>query len=223
MKQDVHSNPGAVFHLVGNTELPEYPVSSSVRLDSHGFIAWEFRRYLNSDMRWNATHEVKGMWFDLVQMSHEQTPVGTLPDDHARLARMLVPSVDPMTFTSLVERPHGVLHGWHPCVCDDGTVRLMHATVTRVVLEALTRKEMNAARTDGASARKRLDRLAVVLAGVAPSIAMEPAQVYWVDAHIRDAMDTEGNKRRTEAQLHAAIQACLAKVASGFFRKSKRE
>jgi hypothetical protein len=36
-------------------------------------------------------------------------------------------------------------------------------------------------------------------------------------------MDREGNKRRTEAQFHAAIQACLEKVASGFFRKSQRE
>lgn len=203
--------------------LPEYPIASSVRLDSHGFIAWEFRRYLSSELRWNATHEIKGMWFDLIQMAHEQTPVGTLPSDHARLARMLVPSVDPVTFKALVERPYGVLHGWYPCQCDDGSVRLMHDTVTRVVLEALTRKELNAARTDSASARKRLDRLSVALASVAPTIAMDPSQVYWVDAHIRDAMDREGNKRRTEAQFHAAIQACLEKAATGFFRKKSNE
>jgi hypothetical protein len=213
----------AILRDVTDDPLPEYPVSSSVRLDSHGFIAWEFRRYLNSEMRWNADHQIKGIWFDLVQLAHEQTPVGTLPMDHARLARMVVPAVDALTFKALAERPYGVLHGWRPCECDDGTVRLMHGTVTRVVLEALSRKEMNAARTDGASARKRLDRLTVALASTAPAIAMDPAKVYWVDGHIRDAMNRDGNKRRTEAQFHEAIQACLEKMASGFFRKSQQQ
>jgi hypothetical protein len=213
-----------VLREISNADpLPEYPVSSSVRLDSHGFIAWEFRRYMNSEMRWNADHQIKGIWFDLVQLAHEQTPVGTLPMDHTRLARMVVPAVDPVTFKALVERPYGVLHGWHPCECDDGTVRLHHKTVTRVVMEALSRKEMNAARTDGASARKRLERLTVALSGLAPAIAMDPAKVYWIDAHIRDAMDREGNKRRSDVQLHNAIQACFEKSAAGFFQKPKRE
>ena len=211
-----------MIQAVPDDPLPEYPISSAVRLDTHGFVAWEFRRYLNSDLRWNASHEVKGIWFDLVQMAHEQTPVGTLPSDFARLARMLVPSVDPVQFKSLVERPHGILHGWHECDCDDGTIRLMHDTVTRVVMDALTRKELNGARTDGASRARRLNRLGATLGALAPSIAVEAAQIYFVDAHIQNAMELDGSKRRSDAHLHEAIQACLAKVAAGHFKKSQK-
>ncbi|MBB3995293.1 hypothetical protein GGR95_002948 [Sulfitobacter undariae] len=208
---------------VSSEPLPEYPISSAVRLDSHGFMAWEFRRYLNSDLRWNASHEVKGLWFELVQLAHEQTPVGTLPADRTRLARMVVPAVDPLAFASLADRPFGILHGWHECECDDGSIRLMHPTVTRVVLEALTRKELNGARTDGASRSRRLNRLGVTLGALAPTIASEAAQIYFVDAHIQNAMELEGNKRRSDAQLHDAIQACLVKASAGHFRKSKKD
>jgi hypothetical protein len=216
-------NASAALIPVDTSSLPEYPISSSVRLDSHGFVAWEFRRYLNSELRWNATHEVKGLWFELVQLAHEQTPVGTLPSDTTRLARMVQPSIDKITFDALVNRPFGALHGWTKCVCDDGSVRLMHHTVTRVAIEALSRKELNAARTDGASTQKRLIRLAETLAGIAPGIAMEPAQVRWIDAHIRESMDRDGNKKRTGEQLHGAVQACIGKISAGFFRKSQKE
>lgn len=212
----------AQLRMVDLDALPEYPISSSVRLDTHDFLTWEFRRFLQSELRWNGTHECKSIWFELTNMAHEQTPVGTLPADFARLARMVQPPVDPKTFEVLAALPFGVLHGWERCVCDNGDVRLMHATVTRVVLNALTRKELNAARTDAASTERRLIRLGETLAGLAPAIAMDPAQVRWVDAHIRDAMDREGNKRRTTPQLHDAIGACLEKVAMGFFR-SKQE
>ena len=209
----------AVQMPIDVANLPEYPISASVRLDSHEFIAWEFRRFLQSEFRWNAEHEVKSIWFDLVQQAHEQTPVGTLPMDHARLARMVQPAVQPLHFSALANRENGVLYGWYPCVCDNGDVRLMHDTVTRVAINALSRRELNAARTDGASTQRRLVRLAETLAGLAPAIAMDPAQVRWVDCHIRDAMESDGNKKRTEDQLHGAIQACLEKVCAGFFRK----
>lgn len=210
---------GRILQAVPNEPLTEYPISSAVRLDSHGFVAWEFRRYLSSDLRWNASHEVKGIWFDLVQMSHEQTPVGTLPADHGRLARMLVPQIDPIQFKSLVDRPFGILHGWRECECDDGTVRLMHPTVTRIVMEALTRKELNDARTDGASKAARLRRLGKELSVLAPLLAQDSRMIYFVDAHIREAMDLEGNTRRTQGQLDTAIRACLEKVTAGHFRK----
>ncbi|PIL11688.1 hypothetical protein P775_28740, partial [Puniceibacterium antarcticum] len=142
-----------------------------------------------------------------------------LPVDHTRLARMVQPPVDPLHFSALADLKFGVLYGWKRCVCDNGDVRLMHDTVTRVVINALSRKELNSARTDGASTQRRLVRLAETLAGLAPAIAMDPAQVRWVDAHIREAMEAEGNKKRTQDQLHGAIQACLEKVCAGFFRK----
>ncbi|MGY9050145.1 MAG: hypothetical protein ACKVKF_24720, partial [Rhodobacterales bacterium] len=72
-------NIRAVPSIVDVADLPEYPISHSVRLDSHEFLTWEFRRFLQSEFRWNTDHQIKGIWFDLVQQAHEQTPVGTLP------------------------------------------------------------------------------------------------------------------------------------------------
>lgn len=75
--------------------LEDYPVDPSERLDSHGFLMWEFRRWLSSDMRWHGSHEAKSIFFELVNVAHGETPVSTLPDDLARLARMVQPCVDP--------------------------------------------------------------------------------------------------------------------------------
>ncbi len=94
-----------------------------------------------------------------------------------RVAGMVKGAVDPSLFKGLAEQEFGVLYGWYRCGCDNGDVRLMHDTVTRVAINALSRKELNAARTDGASTQKRLVRLAETLAGMAPAIAMDPAQV----------------------------------------------
>lgn len=121
--------------IVQPTTLQRYPIAAGTALDHLGSIAWEFRQYLQSDLRLNASHEIKGIWFDLVQMAQEQTPVGTLPNDHVRLARMLQPPLAPEHFDDLQSRRFGILHGWHECLCDDGTIRLMHPEVTRALIE----------------------------------------------------------------------------------------
>ena len=53
-------------HIVDMEDLPEYPLNGSVRLDSHWFITWERRRWLNSDMRLKATPECRALYFDLI-------------------------------------------------------------------------------------------------------------------------------------------------------------
>ncbi|WHZ37737.1 hypothetical protein [Sagittula sp. MA-2] len=87
--------------------LEDYPVDPSERLDSHGFLMWEFRRWLSSDMRWHGSHEAKSIFFELVNVAHGETPVSTLPDDLARLARMVQPCVDPGHFERLCSMPFG--------------------------------------------------------------------------------------------------------------------
>ncbi|WP_232618303.1 hypothetical protein [Pseudooceanicola marinus] len=100
--------------------IPEYPLDPDLRLDSHSFIQWEHRRWMSSDMRWNGTHECKSMWFELVNLAHGETPVGTLPHDVKRLARMVQPAVDLTHFEALCQLEFGPLHGWIPCRCGEG-------------------------------------------------------------------------------------------------------
>lgn len=92
-------------------DLPDYPIGPDQRLDSHGYVQWEHRRWLASDMRWNGSHECKSMWFELVNLAHGETPVGTLPDDPKRLARMIQPAVERDRFEELCKLEYGPLRG----------------------------------------------------------------------------------------------------------------
>ena len=62
-------------------DLPDYPLTSDDRLDSHYFMVWERRRWLNSDMRLKGTPECRALYSDLTNIAYDHSPVGTLPDD----------------------------------------------------------------------------------------------------------------------------------------------
>jgi hypothetical protein len=196
--------------------LPEYPIDPDARLDSHGFIQWEFRRWLSSDMRWSGTHECKSMWFELVNISHSETPVGTLPCDTKRLARMIQPVVERDHFEALCALPFGPLHGWTDCRCGDGR-RLMHPVVTRIVQAAFASRANNAARVQAASLAKRLKRLTEDVAQLSPKIASDPRKVRFISTQIEERVERRGGERRTSEDLHAAIQACIEAERGGRF------
>jgi hypothetical protein len=104
-------------------DLPEYPLSCDDRLDSHFFMAWERRRWLASDMRLNATPECRALFFDLINIAYDNSPVGTLPMDQNILAKLLM--IDPGHFGSLCKLDYGPLYKWEACRCDNGDIRLM--------------------------------------------------------------------------------------------------
>lgn len=196
--------------------LPEYPVDSDARLDNHEFLRWEFQRWLASDMRWNGSHECKSMWFELVNLAHTETPVGTLSRDHKRLARMIQPIVDGAHFEALCGLEYGPLHGWVPCRCGDD-IRLMHPVVTRIVLMAFASRANHTARVEAASQARRLKRLTDDVTQLAPKIASDPRKIRFIDATIQERIDQRGGERRTADDLHVAIQACVAKDREGGF------
>lgn len=207
-----------VFEPVDVSHLPEYPIGPDQRLDSHGFIQWEYRRWISSDMRWNASHECKSIWFELVNIAHGETPVGTLPADPRRLARMVVPVIDPDHFENLCRMEFGPLHGWERC-CVEDDVRLMHPVVTRIVTSALASRANAQARTDAASHVRRLKRLTEDVAALAPAISEDPVKVRWIDMHLQELIEERGGSRRTPEDLHRAIQACVQRDRDGRFAK----
>ncbi|MFV0303573.1 MAG: hypothetical protein ACK5IP_22350 [Paracoccus sp. (in: a-proteobacteria)] len=196
--------------------LPEYPIDPDARLDSHGFIQWEFRRWTSSDMRWNGSHECKSMWFELVNLSHSETPVGTLPRDTKRLARMIQPVVERDHFEALCAMPYGPLHGWVECRCGDGA-RLMHPVVTRIVQAAFSSRANHAARVEAASQARKLARLTDDIAQLAPRIAADSRKVRFISVQIDERVSQRGGARRTAEDLHAGIQACVEADRQGRF------
>ena len=202
--------------LVDMSALPEYPIEPSARLDSHDFLRWEFGRWLASDMRWNGSHECKSMWFDLVNLAHRETPVGSLPHDHKRLSRMIQPVVDPDHFTALCGLEYGPLHGWVPCRSGDD-IRMMHPVVTRIVLTAFASRANHAARVEAASQARRLKRLTEDVMQLAPALAEDPRKIRFIDDTVQAQIEARGGERRTAEDLHFAIQECLTKARKGGF------
>ena len=193
---------GAVgLQPVSTDDLPEYPLGIEDRLDSHYFMAWERRRWLNSDMRLKGTPECRALFFDLINISYDQTPVGTVPQDLEILAKLLL--VDPGHFRALCKLDYGPLHKWTPCICGGGEVRLMHPMVLRTLTEALSRKEDNRAKHEAANAAKRLQRLRSTVAGYHAELAKNDAAIRWMD----EWLVQEGCEYRNATWIESAMQS----------------
>ncbi len=186
------------LQLASIDDLDEYPLSSEDRLDSHYFMAWERRRWLNCDMRLKGTAECRALFFDLINISYDQSPVGTLPTDYGVLAKMLF--VDRDHFTQLCRLDFGPLHKWRRVKCGE-EIRLMHPMVLRSLTEAISRKEDHRARSEAASVSKRLLRLRGSLAGYQAELAQYDAAVRWID----EWLVKEGCEYRSSSWIERGI------------------
>jgi hypothetical protein len=168
---------------VAADDLPVYPLTIDDRLDSHSWVVWERRRWLNSGMRLRGTPECRALYLDLIWIAFDQSPMGTLPDDDAMLAKILM--VELGYFQQLRVLEYGPLHNWTRCLCGD-EVRLMHPVVLATVQEAVSRREDNRARNEAANLKKRLQRLRSNIQTYAPEIAKDDGAVLWIDGWLTD-------------------------------------
>lgn len=184
--------------LVDLDQIEEYPLTVDDRLDSHYFMPWERRRWLNSDMRLRGTPECRALYFDLINISYDQAPVGTLPVDLDLLAKMLF--VDHAHFTQLCKLEFGPLHKWIRVRCG-GEIRFMHSMVLRSLQDAIARREDNRARNDAANVAKRLQRLRSTIAGYHADLARNDAAVRWID----EWLQAEGCEYRSASWVERGI------------------
>ncbi len=187
-------------HLVETRDLEDYPLGREDRLDSHYFLPWERRRWLNSEMRLKGPPECRAIYFDLICASYDQAPVGTLPDDVEQLAKLA--QVPEGHFRALCALEYGPLYKWRPCL-SEGERRIYHPMVLRTVLEALSRREDNRARNDAANAKKRRQRLRGQLAGYTPELAKNDAALRFIDEWLL----AEGCEYRTASWVERGMAA----------------
>ncbi|WP_255418498.1 hypothetical protein [Paracoccus sp. JM45] len=188
----------AQIQLAAIDDLDEYPLTADDRLDSHYFMAWERRRWLNCDMRLKGTYECRSMYFDLINIAYDQSPIGTLPTDTSVLAKMLF--VDRDHFDQLCRLEFGPLHKWRRVRCDT-EIRLMHPMILKSLTEAISRKEDHRARSEAASVSKRLLRLRTAMAGYQKELAENDAAVRWID----DWLLKEGCEYRSPSWIERGI------------------
>ena len=145
-----------VFQVVTNEALPIYPIDAAERLQSHFFVEFHFRRWLNSEARLLADWDVRGVMVDLIMISQDQTPVGTLPQNPKLIATMLGMSVDQLHL--FCARDVSPLRGWVPCMAGD-QVRLMHPVVTEMAEKAIGSRRDRESEKQRRSAAKALKDL----------------------------------------------------------------
>lgn len=188
------------FQLIDNDELREYPLDVDDNLAGHTFIAWGIDDWIYSDMRLKGAEDCRSLYFDLIVFSQKQKPVGTLPNDMESLAALL--RVDETRLRRMCQQEYGPLHKWEPCRCGD-EIRLMHPRVTKMVLEALSRKHSNRARNDAANASKRKERLRIAVANYHADLAKNDAAILWMDEYLVD----QGVGYRTAKWIEKSMQA----------------
>ena len=172
------SRNGTVLQVIDSGDLFPYPLTADDRIDSHFFMAWERRRWLNSGMRLKGTPECRSIYFDLICVSYDQMPVGTLPYDIDQLSKLA--HMDRQHLEQLCRLEYGPLHKWTRCQCD-GEIRLYHPFVLKSLLDAIARKEDNRAKHEAANISKRMLRLRSAVAGVHAELAKNDAAVQWMD------------------------------------------
>ena len=142
--------------LVEVADIDHYPLDAAERLTSHFFVTFYHRRWLNSRFRLSAPPMVRGLALDLILISQDQTPVGTLPDDDVQLAALLM--LDLREWQALRRAEWSPLYKWVPCLC--GTERrLMHPVVLEAVQDAIGRRRKRAEEGEAGRRRKRIERL----------------------------------------------------------------
>ncbi|HGG04783.1 MAG TPA: hypothetical protein ENK28_04940 [Aliiroseovarius sp.] len=148
--------PARAVHLIESDDLPEYPISSTERLDAHFFVMWNLKRWRGSEFRRLGYADPEIGWFgrELFELSQDESPVGTLPADDEALAFLLRMPV--ARWREMRSRAVSPLHGWYMVQCDNQQERLAHDVVTEVALEALRGKKKNAAKNADDRMRKRL-------------------------------------------------------------------
>ena len=149
--------------LIDISNLPEYPLDKSERLESHWFINFHFNRWLNSKFRLTARADVRSYAFDLFCVAQNQIPVGTLPDDDRQLAALL--NIDLASWQDMRALDMSPLYNWSHCSCG-GEIRLMHPTVTEVAVDAFTKKKKNADALAASRERKKIERLKETIARI---------------------------------------------------------
>lgn len=185
--------------------LPDYPISTKDRLDSHFFLQFNLKRWRGSEWRKKVDPECGWYGFQLFCIAQDGSPIGTLPCDDYQLAYDLNLPLE--QFQKLCRRDVGPLNGWSQVLCDNGEVRLAHPVVTEVALEALSSKRRNSEASAKRKLNKRLADLRVMVEQLgAKRLLAQPQFVErfndWLELH------HEGAQRR-ETLVRAALDQFL--------------
>lgn len=202
----------APLNLVSVSDLPDYPIDRSARLDGNSFVKWHTARWLSSKTFKLMSWECQGMARALFDLCQNESPIGTLPDDDAELAFML--RVDTRRMAELRAMEFGPLRNWRRCLCGD-EIRLMHPVVLTQVQDALERRELAKLSKDEKAISMRLGRLRKALLGEGLSQEVVADDIFV--GRIDDWLESHKRGYRTKDAYRSAI---LHAVQSGWITRA---
>lgn len=187
-------------------DLPDYPISTRDRLDSHYFIQWNLKRWRGSEFRRTVDPEVGWYGFQLFCIAQDETPIGTLPCDDKQLAYELRLPLE--RWQDLLKRPVNPLHNWSRVRCDNGDIRLAHPVVTEVAIEALKSKRKNSERQEERRRNKQRKDLSMMITKIGAKQLLSNPQFIdsfldWLDEH-------RAGQQRREAMIREALDEFIA-------------
>lgn len=189
-----------LIQVSDRAEIHQYPLAPGERLNGFFFFPFEHNRWWMSDMRLHGSYRARALYIDVLTISYQGTPIGTLPNSIEAVAKMC--GIAESELRAACQERFSPLHRFQPYLCGN-QVRLAHDFVVSQILEAVARRADNAAKSEAANRRKRLERLRNKVVHYSAELAMNALAIEWMDEWLLDANVTS----RTPAKIEAAIGA----------------
>ena len=214
------NSPAQNLQLVDAGELPEYPISTKSRLDSHYFLQLNFVRWDRSEFRKRSYRDPEVGFFgmELFIKSHSESPLGTLPKDDDDLAFLLGIPLD--RWLSLKDRKFNPLYNWSLVRCDNEDIRYAHPVVQEVVQAALDGHLEYKASNEDKAIYVRRKRLAETLKsmGCGPDLCSDDVAVAWIDDWL---IENHTGQRRMPQIQQSIARALNAAKSAGILGRSR--
>jgi hypothetical protein len=191
-------------------DLPDYPDAlRDPSLTSDYFTKFWHDRWLSSRAHLCASMTVQGAMLNLFFYARKQTPVGSLPSDHAVLARLL--RVSETQWLTMMDEPITPLHHWTEYQFG-GEIVLGHPVVIEVALDALDRREARKASNEERAVRERRRRLVALMRELncSEAVCKDDRLVGWLD----DWLQENHRGRRQRPQIDASLGRAMKAAAS---------
>ena len=186
-------------------DLPEYPAElCDPRLTSDYFTMFWHDRWLSSTLHLTAPMAIQGAALNLFFLARKQVPVGSLPVDDLVLARLLRVGDD--DWRGWMAQPVTPLHNWTKYRYGAGEV-YGHPVVIEVARDALQRREVRKAASDGKAVYQRQCRLAEAMAviGCDKSMCADKVLIERLDLWLLENHRGQRRMPQFEASLRRAL------------------
>jgi hypothetical protein len=191
-------------------DLPEYPPELFQPDLTRGYfmMMWH-HRWLSSRLCLTGSLAVQGAALNLYMHAQTQLPVGSLPADHAIIARLL--RVTDEAWHGLMQEHITPLHGWTHYAAGAEVV-LGHPVVIEVAMAALERHEARRLSREDQAVRARRLRLVDLLREIGCSDALcgDARAVAWIDDWLVRHHPGQRRRPQVEASISRALKAASA-------------